>query len=157
LIRLGTRRRRWLLATDDAGQARAAWRELTDDLADLGLPCAPGETPRAVGRRVTQQAILAALPAEQALTRVVMAEERARYARLAVPGGRLAADVRTVRRAVAASVRPRQRLRARLLPASTLTTARHLLERAGGMLGWIDSSWPAVRRQLRRAVARRPA
>jgi hypothetical protein len=157
LIRLGTRRRRWLLAQDDAGKAQAAWRELTDDLADLGLPCAPGETPRAVAGRITQQAILAALPAEQALTRVAMAEERARYARLAVPGGRLAADVRTVRRAVAASVTPKQRLRARLLPASTLTAARHLVERAGGMLGWIDSSWPAVRRQLRRAVARRPA
>jgi hypothetical protein len=154
LTRLLTRRRRWLTASGDAGLARAAWRELNDDLADLGMPSAPGETPRAVARRVTQQASLDASAAE-ALTRVATAEERARYARLAVPAAGLAADVRTVRRAIAASVRRGQRVRSWLLPASTLTTARHLLERVGGMLGWLDSSWPAVRRQLQRAVARR--
>ncbi len=154
LTRLLTRRRRWLTASGDAGLAQAAWRELIDDLADVGLPAAPGETPRAVARRVTQQAGLDP-SAVQALTRIATAEERARYARLAVPAAGLAADVRRVRRAVAASVGRGQRLRARLLPTSTLTAARQLLERLSGVLGWLDTSWPTIRRQLRRAVAHR--
>ena len=155
LARLLTRRRRWLAAAGDAGLARAAWRELTDDLADLEMPCAPGETPRAVVSRVSRQARLDRAAAE-ALTRIAAAEERARYARLAVAGAGLATDVRTVRRAAAASATRRQRFRAVLLPASTLASARRLLERAIGLLGWLDSSWPAVRRQMRRALAHRP-
>ncbi|HTA04269.1 MAG TPA: DUF3488 and transglutaminase-like domain-containing protein [Streptosporangiaceae bacterium] len=156
LTRQLTRRRRWLTAAGDAGHARAAWRELTDDLADLGLEGAPGETPRGVARRVTQQASLDE-PAAEALTRIATAEERARYARLALPAAGLAADVRTVRRGAAASVRPGQRLRAAVLPASTLAAARRLLERVGGLLSWLDSSWPALRQQLRRTVAHRSA
>jgi transglutaminase-like putative cysteine protease len=156
LTRLLTRRRRWLTAAGNAGQARAAWRELTDDLADLGLQGAPGETPRGVARRITEQAGLDP-PATQALTRIVTAEEQARYARLALPAPGLAADVRTVRQAAAASVRRGQRLRARVLPASTLTASRRLLERLGALLSWLDSSWPALRQQLRRARAQRSA
>ena len=151
LVRLVTRRRRWLTASGNAGHAHAAWRELTDDLADYGLACVPGETPRAVARRVAREASLSEAAAAAA-SRISTAEERARYARLALPGVGLAADVRTVRRAVAASATPKQRLLARLLPASTLTAARRLLERAGGLLGWLDSSWPALRRQVRRTV-----
>jgi hypothetical protein len=156
LTRLLTRRRRWLTAAGNAGQAQAAWRELTDDLVDLGLQGAPGETPRGVGRRITERAGLDP-PATEALTRIVTAEEQARYARLALPAPGLAADVRTVRRAAAASVRRGQRLRARLLPASTLTASRRLLERLGALLSWLDSSWPALRQQLRRARAQRSA
>ena len=156
LTRLLTRRRRWLTAAGDAGQARAAWRELTDDLADLGLQGAPGETPRGVARRITQQASLDPTAA-QALTRIATAEEQARYARLALPAPGLAADVRTVRRAAAASVRRGQRLRARVLPASTIAATRRLLERLGALLSWLDSSWPALRQQLRRAGAHRSA
>ncbi len=155
LARLLTRRRRWLAAAGDPGLAQAAWRELTDDLADLDMPCAPGETPRTVVSRVSRQARLDPA-ATDALTRIAAAEERASYARLAIAGAGLAADVRTVRRAVAVSVRRRQRFRAVLLPASTLAAARRVLERAIGLLGWLDSSWPAVRRQMRRALAHRP-
>jgi transglutaminase-like putative cysteine protease len=155
LTRLLTRRRRWLRAASDAGLAEAAWRELTDDVADLGMPCAPGETPRTIVGRVNRQASLDPAAAD-ALTRIAAAEERARYARLPVPGAGLAADVRMVRRAVAASVTRGQRFRAVLLPASTLAAARRLLERAIGLLGWLDSSWPAVRRQMQRALAHRP-
>jgi transglutaminase-like putative cysteine protease len=153
LVRVLTRRRRWLAASGDAAQAEAAWRELTDDLSDYGLGCIPGETPRAVARRVAGQVSLDPAAA-LALKRIAEAKERASYARLAVPGAGLATDVRTVRRATAASVTGKQRLRARLLPASTLTSAMRLLERAGGLLGWLDSSWPAVRRQLYRAAHR---
>jgi transglutaminase-like putative cysteine protease len=153
LTRLLTRRRRWLSASGDAAIAHAAWSELTDDLADYGLGCSPGETPRAVARRVTRQASLDQT-ATSAVSRLARAEERARYARLPDPGAGLKAAEVTVRRAVAASVPRQQRLRARLLPASTVLAARHLLQRGSEMLSWLDSSWPTLRRQLRRAAAR---
>jgi transglutaminase-like putative cysteine protease len=156
LTRLFTRRRRWLSASGDAAIAHAAWRELTDDLADYGLGCVPGETPRAVARRVTSQARLDQTAA-RAVGRLAAAEERARYARTPEPGAGLKAAQVTVRRAVAASVPRRQRLRARLVPASTVLAARHLLQRGNEMLSWLDSSWPALQRQLRRAAARRAA
>ena len=54
-----TRRRRWLTAHDDTARAHAAWRELLDDLADNGIGHWPGETPRAVAKRVTVQFRLA--------------------------------------------------------------------------------------------------
>lgn len=151
LTRLTTRRRRWMAASSDAALAHAAWHELTDDLTDYGLGCGPGETPRAVARRVVKAASLDAT-AMHAITRIGMAEERARYARAAESGAGLAADVRTVRRAVAASVSARERARARLLPASTLLAARRLLNRVGDFFGWLDSSWPAMRRQVRSLV-----
>jgi transglutaminase-like putative cysteine protease len=154
LTRLFTRRRRWLSASGDAAIAHAAWRELTDDLADYGLGCAPGETPRAVAKRVTRQASLDET-ATRAVGRLAAAEERARYARSPEPGAGLKAAEVIVRRAVAASVPRQQRLRARLVPASTVQAARHLLQRGNEMLSWLDSSWPTFQRQLRRAAAHR--
>jgi transglutaminase-like putative cysteine protease len=153
LIRLATRRRRWLTASSDADRAHAAWQELTDDLADYGLGFARAETPRAVARRVTRDAHLDE-SGMQAVRRISAAEERARYARLAEPGAGLKAQVQTARRAISASVPRRQRLRARLLPASTLATARGLTQRTGELLSWLDFSWPAMRRQLRAALHR---
>jgi TgpA N-terminal domain/Transglutaminase-like superfamily/Domain of unknown function (DUF4129) len=154
LIRHLTRRRRWLVASGDAGMAHTAWRELTDDLADLGMPSSPGDTPRAVSGRISQLAGFDSAAAA-ALARVADAEERARYARAPAPGAGLAADTRVVRKATAGAVSRRRRVRATLMPASTMAAARRLLERAGGLLSWLDASWPAVRRQLRRAVAQR--
>ena len=156
LIRLLTRRRRWLVAAGDAAVAHAAWAELTDDLTDYGLAPAPGETPRALARRVTSQAQLGE-PAAQAMRTVAAAEERARYARLPESGAGLKAAVISVRRSVAASVPRRQRTRAKLLPASTLLAAKHLIQRGNEMLGWLDSSWPTARRQVRRPTANRSA
>jgi len=156
LARRITRRRRWLVASGDSGMAQAAWRELTDDLTDLGMPCAPGETPRAVADRIRKLAGFNPAAAT-ALTRVAEAEERARYARRPVSGDGLAADLRVVRRAAAAAASRKQRIRATLLPASTMAAARRLLERAGSLLSWLDTSWPAARRQMRRPVAGRSA
>ena len=150
LARKLTRRRRWLTASGDAAAADAAWLELTDDLADLAMPCNAGETPRAVAARVSGRTGFDPA-AVAALTRIVDAEERARYARQPAPGAGLAADLRVVRKAVAATASRKRRLRATLLPASTLAATRRLLERAGGLLGWLDTSWPTVRRQMGRA------
>ena len=153
VTRLVTRRRRWFTASGDAGLANAAWRELVDDLADLGMPCSPSESPRALVRRIASEVGLDAA-AVQAVTRIGAAEERARYAQLPQPGAGLAGDVRTVRRAVAGSVSRQQRLRGRLVPASTLTAATRLMQRGGEMLSWIESSWPSMRRQLRTVLHR---
>jgi hypothetical protein len=48
----------------------------------------------------------------------------------------------------------RQRLRASLMPASTLTAAAGLLQRGGEKLSWLESSWPSMRRQLRTVLHR---
>ncbi len=141
-----TRRRRWLVASDDAATANAAWRELTDDLRDYGMSRAPGETPRALARRLSREANLDPAAAE-ALRRVVSAAERAAYATRAGSGAGLAADVSRVRRAVAAATPLRRRIRASLLPASTLAATQQGLQRLGDMLSWLDTSWPALRRQ----------
>ncbi|MFY9888303.1 MAG: DUF4129 domain-containing protein, partial [Streptosporangiaceae bacterium] len=132
----------------DTAAAHAAWRELTDDLADYGMPRAPGETPRATARRVVSAARLDE-PAAGAVVRISTAEERARYATAPQPGSGLKADSALARRAIAASVPRRSRLRARLLPASTLLAARRIWQRFSEVSSWLDSSWPAVRRQLR--------
>jgi transglutaminase-like putative cysteine protease len=154
LTRVLTRRRRWLIASSDGELAHAAWRELTDDLADYGLGFTPAETPRAVARRVAKEADLDD-SGINAVIRISGAEERARYARLPDPGADLKGSVRTARRAISASVPRRQRLRATLLPASTLQAAGRLTQRASEMLNWLDFSWPGVRRQLR-SMGQRP-
>jgi hypothetical protein len=154
LIRVLTRRRRWLSASSDGELAHAAWRELTDDLADFGLGFTPAETPRAVARRLTREADLDE-SGLHAVIRISAAEERARYARLPDPGAELKGSVRAARLAFSASVPRRQRLRARLLPASTLQAAGRLAQRAGEMFNWLDFSWPALRRQLR-TMGQRP-
>jgi TgpA N-terminal domain/Transglutaminase-like superfamily len=141
------RRRRWLSASDDTAIATAAWRELTDDLADFGMRQQRGETPRAMARRIRREAGLEPAAA-QALGRVITAAERAQYAKLAGPSFGLAEDVLAVRRALAASVPARRRIRAWLLPTSTLRAAQRVLQRAGDALSWLDTSLPALRRQL---------
>ena len=154
--RLTIRRRRWRRARGDAGLADVAWREVTDDLTDHGMEVPPGETPRGLARRVIAEARLTGT-ATGALLRITAAAERARYSRLAQPGAGLQADVLTVRRALAASVPRRQRLQARLLPPSALLAAWHLTQRGSEMLGWLDTSWPTLRRQLSRYVTHRTA
>jgi hypothetical protein len=145
LTRLAARRRRWLTSTD-AGAARAAWRELSDDLTDYGIRRHRGETPRALARRLTADASLDAETAT-ALRRIVTAAERAAYARQPEPSPGLAADVTRVRRALRATVPVSRRLRAVLLPASTLAVVQSALQAAGDKLSWLDTSIPAMRRQ----------
>lgn len=155
-VRVLSRRKRWLAASGDAGLAHAAWRETIDDLADFGLARTPSESPRAFVRRIAAEEAMSPA-ASQALARIGAAEERARYASSAPPGAGLPRDVVAVRRAVAASATRSQRLRAWLLPASTLTAVGRGMQRAGGALNWLDMSLPSAARQLRRAVTSRSA
>jgi transglutaminase-like putative cysteine protease len=139
---------RWLAASGDTGRARAAWLELRDTLADLGIPAADSESPRSLARRVEGQ-----LPAEArgALLRIAIAEERARYATSPADSRSLRADTAAVRRAIAATAGWRARLRARCLPASVLTPAGRAGRQALDVFGWIEvgATW-LVGRLIRR-------
>jgi transglutaminase-like putative cysteine protease len=106
----------------DVAWAHAAWEELRDDLTDYGASALPSESPRAVAARAGTGLSLAN-PARAALGRIVMAEERARYAPAPVDGSGLRADSAAVRRAIDAAVPRGDRWRARLLPASVLGPA----------------------------------
>jgi len=156
ITRLVTRRRRWMRAANDADRANAAWAELTDDLEDYGYEFSPGETPRTLTKRIAREAGLSD-QAATALKRIGSATERARYAPTALSGAGMAGDVQTVRRSLASARSRGQRLRAIWLPASTLTAAWQLTQRAGDLFNWLDVSWPALQRRLRRSVQRHPA
>lgn len=154
LARWATTRRRWMTASGDAARASTAWRELLDYLTDYGIEWFPSESPRAIATRITGTAGLGSAGAA-AIARIGAAEERSRYARAAVPGAGLHADVTTVRRALAASTTRIGRLRARLLPASTLASARRGLQLANRAFSWIDSPLPRMRRGHGRSELRK--
>ncbi|GLZ10593.1 transglutaminase [Actinomadura sp. NBRC 104425] len=152
-----TRRLRWAGVTSRSGgapsdpgeAAHAAWREMRADALDHGLEWRPSDTPRAAARRLGELLELDA-PASQALGRIAHAEELARYApsRPQTPPETLRADVRTVREAIAASVGRRARLRARLLPASTMGSVGSVTRAVGGRLADAASRVEAAFRRL---------
>jgi transglutaminase-like putative cysteine protease len=118
IARLALRRWRWIRAADDAGRAHAAWREFHDDLTDYGITCPASEPPRTLAARVTTGLDE---PASQAIRRLALAEERARYAASPSGSGTLRQDGATARRALAATAGSSARWRARIFPASLIT------------------------------------
>jgi hypothetical protein len=140
IARQVTRRGRWRTASGDASLAGAAWQELCADLDDYGLPCRPSESPRALSRRVSG-IVEGDDQARQAVGRIAAVVERARYAPVPAAPGAIRADVTTVRRALARNSSRGARLRAWLLPASTLQPVRAWLRQAAGLLtGWTPAS-----------------
>ncbi|MFF5107751.1 transglutaminaseTgpA domain-containing protein [Streptosporangium sp. NPDC000509] len=101
----------------------AAWAELDDALCDYGMSRQVSESPRALARRLAEQYVFEP-EAATALARIAAAVERMLYARTAGEIGTLREDMRTVRRALAATVTRGRRIRAVLLPPSTLLRAR---------------------------------
>jgi hypothetical protein len=83
------------------------------------------------------------------------AAERARYAPSVGTVGDLRADVRTVRAGFAAAVGRWRRLRARVLPTSTLRLLHGGGERMADALDWTDGRLGAVARLGRRLRPRR--
>ena len=138
--RVVTRRRRWRSASDDAALALAGWQELCADLEDYGLRCRASESPRALARRICSVSGIGA-EAGQALTRIASVVERARYAPVPAAADAIRADVTLVRRGLARSSGRAARLRAALLPASTLQPLRASLRQAAGLLtGWMPAA-----------------
>ncbi|MET8047668.1 DUF3488 and transglutaminase-like domain-containing protein [Streptosporangium sp. NPDC005286] len=104
---------------------RASWAELDDALCDYGMSRQPSESPRALARRLTEQYGFEP-EAAAALGRITSAVERTLYARTPGETGTLRADLRSVRRALAATATRGRRIRAVLLPPSTLLRMRGL-------------------------------
>ncbi|GAA4580429.1 DUF3488 and transglutaminase-like domain-containing protein [Planotetraspora phitsanulokensis] len=127
------RKRRRAVAADVPAQVapavEAAWAELGDTLTDFGLARKPGESPRALGRRVAQ-ALGTDPSTTDSITAITSAEERRRYARSLKGPGPVAADLKRVRRALAAATSRKRRLGATLAPLSTLLRLRALGEKA---------------------------
>jgi transglutaminase-like putative cysteine protease len=119
VIRLALRRWRWMRADDDASRAHVAWREFRDDLTDFGVGGRASEPPRTLAGRVT-----AGLPepAGDAIRRLALAEERATYAARPSDSEHLRRDGGAARRGLAASAGRAARWRARIFPASLMTT-----------------------------------
>jgi transglutaminase-like putative cysteine protease len=141
--RLLIRRRRWRQADGahaaaDAGAARAAWAELRADAIDYRVEWRPAESPRAVARRLARQLNLGGTAAD-ALTRIAMAEERARYAPSPGQTETLRADSRLMRKTFAGAGNRRTRVRAWLFPSSTLAAYRTALSRLLDMLDRIEN------------------
>ncbi|MFC4007588.1 transglutaminaseTgpA domain-containing protein [Nonomuraea purpurea] len=106
----------------------AAWAELDDVLYDYGMAREPSETPRALARRLTQQYEFDAGSAA-AISAIASAVERVLFARDPGQIGPMRGDLRTVRQALAATVSRGRRVRAVLLPPSTLRRMRGVGER----------------------------
>jgi len=149
-----TRRRRWMVASSDAALALAAWNELHDDLTDYGIETLPSDSPRMTVVKVADTARLKPAPRE-ALARIASAVERAQYSLGTLPGARLRTDVTAVRKAVASNAPRSQRLRALLLPPSTLAAVSNVLQSAGRATSWLDWSWPTLRQHFRRVTPHR--
>ena len=118
VARIALRRWRWIRAGDDTSRAHAAWREFHDDLTDYGITCPASEPPRTLAARVTTGLTD---PASQAIRRLALAEERARYAASPSGSDTLRQDGATARRALAATAGASTRWRARIFPASIMT------------------------------------
>ncbi len=137
LARSLTRRRRWSRAAGDRQRAQAAWLELVDDLTDYQVAWSASESPRALGARLAGTVRLSP-EAETALTRVVRATERARYAPEPADSATLRADTDLIRRAVAAQSGRKRRWRARLWPPSSLRPVRAALQHGLDVFSWLD-------------------
>jgi hypothetical protein len=146
LLTLLRRRRRW-----SRPGPLTAWDQLQDDASDVGHHWNPADSPRAATSRLLAGRRLP-MPAVQALDRIAVAAERARYA----PAGRqapgdLASDVAVVRAALQGHASARVRLRAKYLPPSTLAWVAHSLgERVADVLDKVDDTISAVTRPVRR-------
>jgi transglutaminase-like putative cysteine protease len=120
------RRRRWGRARTAVARAEAAWEDLRERLADLGVRWASSWTPRALQRRLVEDHALGGSP-QAALGRLVTALEEARYMPPSAPGpdvDELDGDVRTVADGVAATLSRRARRRARWLPSTGVAALR---------------------------------
>lgn len=111
-----------------AERALAAWRELIDTAWDHGIPPDESQTPRKAADRVVRLGRLEQ-PAADAVHRVAGAVEQALYAPEPRPGVGLAEDTRLVRAGLRASVGRWTRLRALLVPRSSIRVIWALSER----------------------------
>jgi transglutaminase-like putative cysteine protease len=156
LARAFGRSRRWHTADSTGALAHAAWAELRASAIDARATWHDGLSPRGAARALRADVPLPAA-AEDALDRLVRAEERARYAadpRSTAARG-LPDDVETVRTALLARCSRMTRWRARVLPASTLLALRAAGSRIADGLDAFDRAAAWLRGGLLRLVPTR--
>jgi transglutaminase-like putative cysteine protease len=143
-------------------RAHQVWDELLDTMIDYRVPLNPAETPRVTADRLIRDCRLAVDPEAagtdpdparrpppgNGMLLLGRAEERARYAREPLPAAGLVGALRAVRKAVAGQADRRVRLRAALLPPSTLLRWRTATAdavasaaQAGGRVGEALGRW----------------
>lgn len=120
-----------------AAIALAAWAELRECADDLGYEWVDSDTPRQAASRLTAAARMDG-EAREAFGRVTTLTERARYAQdthYDQPTLRaLPRDLRTLRTALAEHASRTDRIRAAILPASSLTRLRERRERVSASI-----------------------
>lgn len=151
--RVFLRRRRRRGAGTDADRAHVAWNHLEDDANDLGYRWPASASPRAAARELVAAARLTGAAAD-AVRRLARAEEIARYAPAAGRPDGLDRAVATVRAALLEGVSRWVRLRAMLLPASTL---RQVAAAVSDSYVVLVRRWDRAGRSLRRRVSVRGA
>ncbi|MFG3354017.1 DUF3488 and DUF4129 domain-containing transglutaminase family protein [Streptomyces sp. NPDC048001] len=113
---------------DDPAGTLAVWQEITDTAWDLGIPPDEAQTPRKAAARIVRLGGLADEPAA-AMHRTARAVEQVLYAPEPRQAEGLAEDAQTVRAGLRASADRRTRLRALVLPRSSVRAVWALSER----------------------------
>jgi transglutaminase-like putative cysteine protease len=148
-VRLGWRWARRRRMTRPERAAEAAWAELRSVALDLHAPWDDMDSPRRAAAGVAR-VLPRDRPMGEALSRVALAEEQARYARdPQAPPQELWSDVDLVAGSLRSRLPPIQRARYRMLPRSVLITVRPVAARAADVLDSADS-WLARSRRLLR-------
>ncbi|MCA1782962.1 MAG: transglutaminaseTgpA domain-containing protein [Dermatophilaceae bacterium] len=132
------RRRRRREADDDGARVEVIWQDLLERLDDVGVTPPPDATPRQAGSYIWGETFLTQ-ESRGALTRLVTAVERARYARprSAAEPERIAAvdkDARTVTANVVTSLQRSERVRSTWWPTAGVSAWRRLGSRLSGRL-----------------------
>jgi transglutaminase-like putative cysteine protease len=121
----------------DRYRAHQAWEELLDTMIDFEVRLDSAETPRVTAQRLVHECRLAGGRSEAADGARLLghAEERATYAPTPLPAAGLGAALRAVRRALAEQSTRWTRVRAVLLPPSTLLRWRTAGGEAASQVG----------------------
>ena len=125
------RRRRIAHGADAVAAAHAAWEEITGTLIDLRTPAEFADTPRSTAARIAADAGFDQA-GRDALALLASAEERARYAAVALPPAGLVAATGAVRHRLLADAGRWRAVRAAAFPASVLEAGSAALTAAVG-------------------------
>jgi hypothetical protein len=122
-LRLAVRRSRMGRPLDPPEAAESAWLEMRDRIRDLRLPWTGSMTPRARERAVAPL-LRGDREGLQALSRLAISVERARYAVSLAPAASPVTDAREVMAVIARQSARGQRVRAFLWPSSLMPDIR---------------------------------
>lgn len=144
----------WVVVDDESSIAttrqrvHAAWDEFIDTLIDYRVPIDPAQTPRTMTDRVARSLYLPE-EASAGIRSLGISEERARYAKRPGTSESTHEIVQTVRRALAARVSTRTRLRAMLLPPSvTARWGTNAMATITRIVAWSQSTRDTVSRTV---------